>query len=326
MNNININRDFTKKRLIDKLLPWQVTGLTDGEGAFICSILNTGKGITNYSVKLEFKVTQKKHSEGILLELKEYFGCGNVVIDNRSTDTMKYQVKSIDDILEKIIPHFIEYPCLTSKYLNFRDWKEIAKLMVTKEHLRNEGLEKIKKISSLMNTKRTFEDKYNHCKSFLGFSLLTDGNYHINYNLPANWVQAFLDGESSFYTYVSDKNTKIIVDSSLEIGQNSHDIFILLALKKFFNGGYIKPKFNYGDLLECSNSRSVNRFVLRNTDIIINFVKHYPLLTRKHLDYLDWKQIVELKKNKQHLNAEGLNLIKQIRSGLNSNRDSNKTE
>ena len=167
-------------------------------------------------------------------------------------------------------------------------------MMGNKEHLTNEGLEKIKKISSLMNTKRSFEDKYNHCKKFLGFCALTDGSYEIKFNLPANWVQTFLDGEPSFYTYVSpgigaktDKTTKVIVNSSLEIGQNSHDVFILLALKKFFNGGYIKPKYNYGDLLECSTSRSVNRFVIRDTDIIKNFVDNYPLLTRKHLDYLD---------------------------------------
>lgn len=321
INNIN-NRDFTNKRLIGKLLPWQVTGLTDGEGGFICSISHTGKGLTAYSVKLEFKVTQKTHSEGILHELKEYFGCGNVVIDNRSTDTMKFQVKSIKDILEKVIPHFVEYPCLTSKFLNFRDWKEIATIISKKEHLTNEGLDKIKNISSFMNSKRPFEDKYNHCKSFLGFSVLADGKYNINYNLPPHWVQAFLDGESSFYTYVSDKTENIIVNSSLEIGQNSHDIFILLALKKFFNGGYIKPKYKYEDILECLNSRLVNRFILRETETIINFVENYPLLTRKHLDYLDWKKIVELKKTKQHLNAEGLDLIKLIRSGLNSNRDS----
>jgi hypothetical protein len=94
-----------------------------------------------------------------------------------------------------------------------------------------------------------------------------------------------------FYTYLAEKKSRSTVylgcDSSLELGQNSHDVAILLSLKKFFNGGYIKPKYNYDNLYECLNSRSLNRYVLRNTDTIIQFVDKYPMLTRKQLDYLD---------------------------------------
>ena len=104
-----------------KLLPWQVTGLTDGEGSFVYSISSTGKGLTGQKLSLEFKVTQKTHSSGVLYELKNFFNCGNVVIDNRETDTNKYHVKNLAFILSKIIPHFDSYPCLTSKNLNFRD-------------------------------------------------------------------------------------------------------------------------------------------------------------------------------------------------------------
>ena len=45
-------------------------------------------------------------------------------------------------------------------------------------------------------------------------------------------------------------------------------------------------------LSECLNSRSVNRFVIRDTKIIIQFADKYPMLTRKNLDYLDWKKLL----------------------------------
>jgi len=322
-----INRDdFTVARLNAKLEPWQVTGLTDGEGSFICTVTDTLKGITGTTVNLEFKVTQKSHSTGILYELQEFFNCGSVVIDNRETDTKKYRIKSLESILDKIIPHFESYPCLTSKHLNFRDWREIALIMKNKEHLTIEGIDKIRKLSSKMNKARSFEDKYNYCKYSLGMTTLPNGEIEVNFNLPEHWVQTYLTGESMFYTYLAEKKSRDSVyqgcDSSLELGQNSHDVAILLSLKNFFKGGYIKPKYNYDNLDQCLNSRSLNRYVLRNTESIIKFVDQYPMLTRKHLDYLDWKRIVELKSAGFHKTEEGLALIKEIISKVNSGRDS----
>ena len=118
------NMNFTNPRLDQKLTPWQVTGLTDGEGSFTYSIAKIG--LNKFKLSLEFKVTQKTHSEGILYELKNFFGCGNVVIDNRATDTKKYHVNSLQSILTNVIPHFDLYPCITSKQLNFIDWSRPA--------------------------------------------------------------------------------------------------------------------------------------------------------------------------------------------------------
>lgn len=318
INNINLN--FTKPRLNAKLNPWQVTGLTDGEGGFFCSILTSDNSSTGFNFKLEFKVTQKSHSEGILHEIKEFFNCGSVVIDNRETETKKYHVTSLSKIIEKIIPHFDSYPCLTSKHLNFKDWKEIALIMSKKEQLSQEWLEKIVDLKSKMNKARSFEDKYNYCKLSLGLN----NDNEVSFKLPDYWVQAFIDGEGVFYNYISEKKSRnttyLGVDSSLEIAQNSHDVAILLAIKKFFDGGYLKPKYNISDLSECKNSRSVSRFILRDTDKVIHFLDKYPLLTRKSLDFEDWKRIVDLKKKGAHKTPEGLKLMNEIKERMNRQR------
>jgi len=196
--------------------------------------------------------------------------------------------------------------------------------MTNKEHLSIEGLHKIKNIALKMNTLRDFEDKYKHCKSFLGLN--SNGQVLYTFELPEEWLQGFLDGEGMFYNYISEnkisENTNPVVDSSLEIGQSSHDVAVLLAIKKSFNGGYLKPKYNVNDIYECKNSRSVNRYIFRDTNKIIQFVEKYPLLTRKHLDFLDWKKIVELKNDGAHKTLEGLDLMKHIKSKMNSMRDS----
>ena len=45
------------------------------------------------------------------------------------------------------------------------------------------------------------------------------------------------------------------------------------------------------------------------------------MLTRKHLDYVDWKKVVDLKNKGLHKTEEGLALINEIVSKMNSKRD-----
>jgi hypothetical protein len=68
------------------------------------------------------------------------------------------------------------------------------------------------------------------------------------------------------------------------------------------------------------NSPSINRFIFRDTKNIIDFVDKYPMLIRKHLDYLDWKKIVNLKSNGAHKTKEGLDLKIRIKYQMKSKR------
>ena len=295
--------------------PWFVTGLVDGEGSFNFSIIENSEGLLGFKVKFEFKVTQKSHSEKLLWNLKDFFGCGSVVIDNRKTDTKKFHVTNTELIYNKILPHFDNYPCVTSKFLNFQDWKKALLLSINNK---NTPLNKqeLLEIKSKMNSARSLEEKYEYCKSALGMYINAGGQVDVMYNLTPEWVQAFIAGEGTFYTFWSIKKSRGKeyqgCDSSLEIGQNNHDVAILLAIKKFFKGGYIKPKYNYSNLQECKNSRSVNRYVFRNTKTIIEFIDNYPMLNDKQQDYNIWKEIVNIKNSGLHKTEVGKNKIVQL--------------
>jgi regulator of sigma D len=88
-------------------------------------------------------VTQSAHSIQLLQSLRDYFDCGVVKVDNKLTNTMKYQVSSYKDIANKIVPFLDKYPLLTSKYLNYQDLKKAVSLMTNGEHLTSEGMSKI---------------------------------------------------------------------------------------------------------------------------------------------------------------------------------------
>ena len=213
--------------------------MTDSEGSFSCYVQRISPLKDKITVSLEYKVAQKSHSENVLYEIKSYFSDGSVVIDNRKTDTKKFHITNLEVILEKIIPHFEAYPCLTSKNLNFKDWKKIAFILsqeTTDLKLKEIHLETIFNLSSQMNKNRLFQDKYNYCNSSLGLFKSSNGEINTTFNLPAHWVQTFLNGESVFYTYFSNKKSRGKIyqgcDSSLELGQNNHDIAVLISLKK----------------------------------------------------------------------------------------------
>ena len=315
INNINKNWNFIKGSTNIKgiLTPWYVTGISDGEGSFQITIQDLkGKGLTGFKPFLEFKITQKNHSVGVLFEIHKFFGCGRICIDNRKSDTMKFVITNVDDLVYKLIPHFNKYPLITSKYLNYIDFKSAVMLLKDKEHFKYEGIQKLRFLKSTMNKARSFEDKYNFCMSN-------------KISLDPCWLQGFIDGEGSFQCEIGldkrRKDPKSIVNFSLQIKQNSHDVAVLNAIKEYFKSGYLKPKYNTENLeLTKTFNRKTTVIWIRNYKIICQFFDQYPLYTLKWLDYLDWKRLINLKESRAHLCRQGLILMKYIKANMNSNR------
>lgn len=57
------------------------------------------------------------------------------------------------------------------------------------------------------------------------------------------------------------------------------------------------------------------------TQIIIPFLKKFPIHGVKQLDFQDWCKVANLMNEKKHLTTEGLNLIRSIKSGMNTRRN-----
>ena len=118
-------------------------------------------------------ITQSIKSIKVLQIIKDYFNCGVIKIDNKKSNTMKYQVSSYKEIANKIIPFLDKYPLLTSKYLNYLNFKEAINLMLNKET--QKGIDKLKNLSNQMNTKRSFNDKLDFSNKHLTKNSITSG-------------------------------------------------------------------------------------------------------------------------------------------------------
>jgi hypothetical protein len=153
--------DNQQERLIE--IGW-IVGFVDGEGCFSIHFVHqperaNRKGYrTGYQVGHEFAVTQGAKSVECLHRLKQFFGVGQVYLnerhDNHKEHLYRYSVAKRKDLCETIIPFFKQYPMRTSKKLDFLKFVECLRLIEANEHLVPDGLIKIAEIAETMN----------HCK------------------------------------------------------------------------------------------------------------------------------------------------------------------
>jgi hypothetical protein len=54
--------------------------------------------------------------------------------------------------------------------------------------------------------------------------------------------------------------------------------------------------------------------------LLIDYFTHYPLLSSKRLDYLNWVKAHEIVKNKQYRLLEGTEKLESLKLSMNSNR------
>jgi hypothetical protein len=133
-----------------KLETQWVAGFVDGEGCFFIGINPHLDMTAKCQVLPEFTVVQHERDVQLLHALKDYFDCGVVRVNHG--DRMAYRVRSIEHLREKIIPFFEKHELKSKKRQDFLKFREVIMLMERGEHLRPEGIQKIRAIAHGMNT------------------------------------------------------------------------------------------------------------------------------------------------------------------------------
>ena len=129
-----------------------LTGFVDGEGCFYVGINKSSDLKVGYQVLPEFRIIQHERDVELLYSIKNFFGYGSVV-KNRSCNSkiMEYRIRSIDSLFNVIIPFFERNKLLTKKKLDFIYFRRILLIIKKGDHLKLDGLEKIREIKDKMN-------------------------------------------------------------------------------------------------------------------------------------------------------------------------------
>lgn len=130
--------------------PRYITGFVDGEGSFLVSFSIRNKIHIGIESRPSFTVSQNRRSKQVLEEIQAYFQCGSIRYNNHD-QTYKYEVRSLHDLISKIVPHFEQYSLRTSKKYDFEVFRKICIRMSNAEHKTIEGTRQILEMAYEMN-------------------------------------------------------------------------------------------------------------------------------------------------------------------------------
>lgn len=110
-------------------------------------------GVINYPSELKSDRASQSAKTGVIClleEIRDYFACGGIRFDSHD-QTYKYEVRSLDDLTKKILPHFEKYHLRTTKINDFESLRKICRAMKVNLHLSADGIKEIIDSAYTMN-------------------------------------------------------------------------------------------------------------------------------------------------------------------------------
>jgi hypothetical protein len=127
-----------------------ISGFVDGEGCFTVSFSPRRKLLVGWEVRPSFSASQNADRAEVLFLMERYFGCGGIRPD-RSDRTLKYEVRGVANLVERVLPHFERYPLLSRKQADFQRFAKVCRLVHAGGHLTPTGLREIVDLAMGMN-------------------------------------------------------------------------------------------------------------------------------------------------------------------------------
>lgn len=233
-------------------------------------------------------------------------------ISKHGRDSIELRASSVKDLLV-IIDHFDKYPLITQKLADYILFKRVLELMNSQEHLILEGLNKVVAIKASIN--KGLSSELN--KAFPDIISTPIPLIESTETKDFNWLAGFIEGEGCFQVVIQKSTTKTRLSVSLRftLTQHSRDEALMKSLYNCLGCGryYLVSGRDEGYFIVSSFPDIYEK--------IIPLLEKYPLVGSKQQDYLDFIKVAELMRSKAHLTKDGLEEIKQIKSGMNKGRD-----
>src|SRR5687767_8371038 len=127
-----------------------ISGFVDGEGCFCVSFQPSRRHRFGWEVRPSFSVSQNADRAELLGRIQNLWQCGFIRPD-RSDKTLKFEVRNVADLMGKVLPHFRDYPLMSSKQSDVVRFERICRLIHEGKHMNREGFEEIVRTAMEMN-------------------------------------------------------------------------------------------------------------------------------------------------------------------------------
>jgi hypothetical protein len=280
MKNINNILNFV-------LTPGYISGLTQSDGSFFCTISLSSKHLFGLQFRPKFTITADLDSKHVLDEIQSYFGCGNVVI-NENKHTAEFVVSSLKDLKNIIIPHFLNYPVHCSKLHAFKLFELIVSALVNKEKRTIEGRRELLGMALSMNQSTNRKDEristLCNCLSMdvKDLVLVPNNSLEMLTPLSSSFISGVVDGDGSFFIYfLSNGEIKI----GFTIVTDKASKAMLQSIQTHLNG--------IGSIREGTKNELVFTVLGINqiVDVLVPFMDANPILSERALHYNKFKQV-----------------------------------
>jgi len=225
--NLKYNWDISKSK-IDKSSfssnSW-LTGFIEADGHFGVKIIDFKlkcEGIRlrskSQSISLKFVLAQRYYDKktslsmlDIMEKITEFLSCNLSIYKLKDSEdkVLSISISSINK-LKFIVDYINNYPLFGIKSKDFKDWLEVYKMIINKEHLTEVGRSKIKLLRSNMNSKRIEENKDILESKMLSFPLSIFLISIIVISLIINIDILTSVYNSDFILYMADDNSNVI--------------------------------------------------------------------------------------------------------------------
>jgi hypothetical protein len=160
-HNLNIIKLPLKKDYLYKD-SW-LSGFIDSDGSFSVQHTKVENGAKKRKISCRLRIEErildpvtKDSNMKVLRDISNFLDCTLLTREQKSTGNRYYTLTASKKISLKIIINYLDkYPLLSSKNLDYKDWKEIVLLMFENKHYTEKGISKTELVRSCMNTKRT---------------------------------------------------------------------------------------------------------------------------------------------------------------------------
>jgi hypothetical protein len=306
-----LSKQINKLFFSTQLNPYFVTGFCDAESSFQVLVTKKKNSRLGWTVRLFFTIGLLSRDLALLLRIKEFFGCGYIV-KNDKKNVVSFRITSLEDITNILIPHFSRYPLLTQKAADFKLFLQVTELMKNKGHFTTEGLQEIINIKCSMNLGLSDELTLNF------FNTVPVQRPTIKtINIPDfYWISGFVSGEGNFFVDIFKSSSNKIgyqVKLRLSVTQHKRDKELLELIASYLGAGIV-------------NIHSEKAYVFKITKLVDLTTKIIPLFDKKsiqgvkHLDYLDFCEVAKIMSEGKHLTTEGMDWIRTIKNKMNMKR------